>query len=245
MVTFPMDAPSPQSPEAPAGLIEAILAAYAQGYFPMADPPRPRRGGPPRPGPIGWYNPDPRAIIPLEPGADGGGFHVSRSLRRTIRSRRFTLTSDTDFEGVIRACAEPRPGREESWIDARIIAAYTALHRAGHAHSIEARLAVEGGAGPLVGGIYGVRLGAAFFAESKFSRPELGGTDASKVCLAALVAHLRSRGFELLDVQIANPHTEQFGVVEIRRREYLSRLRRALERDPGWGEFDGAAVHSV
>lgn len=238
-----MSSPSPGSPDVPPDLIDAILAAYAEGYFPMADPPRPspRRGGPPRPGPIRWYNPDPRAILPLEP----GGFHVSRSLRRTIRSGRFALTSDTDFEGVIRACAEPRPGREESWIDERIIWAYTALHRAGHAHSIEARLAGAGPDAPLVGGIYGVRLGAAFFAESKFSRPEIGGTDASKVCLAALVAHLRRRGFELLDVQIANPHTEQFGVVEIPRREYLERLRRALERDPGWGEFHGGVVEGV
>lgn len=200
----------------------------------MAEPAPPSGRGRGEPGPIRWYNPDPRAVLPLEPGR----FHVSRSLRRTIRSGRFALTADTDFEGVIRACAEPRPGREESWIDERIIAAYTALHRAGHAHSIEARLAGAGEGAPLVGGIYGVHLGAAFFAESKFSRPELGGTDASKVCLAALVAHLRRRGFELLDVQLWNPHTAQFGVVEIPRGEFLARLERAIARKVEWGAFD-------
>lgn len=221
-------------------VVRTLLAAYAQGYFPMAEPPRRsrRHGEPAGPGPIRWYNPDPRAVIPLGIDGEEGEFHVSRSLRRRLRSGVFELTTDTDFEGVIRACAEPRPGREETWIDERIIAAYTALHRAGHAHSIEARLAGAGPGAPMVGGIYGVSIGGAFFAESKFSRPELGGTDASKVCLAHLVAHLRRRGFTLLDVQFWNPHLDQFGVVEIPRAEYLRRLHEAVAREVEWLPFE-------
>jgi leucyl/phenylalanyl-tRNA--protein transferase len=204
-------------------VVESILGAYRLGYFPMAESAR-------RPGSIHWLSPDPRAIIPLD------AFHVPRSLAKRVRSARFEITSDRDFVGVIRGCAEPRTGERDTWIDDRIVSAYTALHHAGHAHSIEAWFD-----GRLVGGLYGVRIGAAFFAESKFSRPDRGGTDASKVCLVHLVHHLRRRGFTLLDVQMSNPHLEQFGVIEVPRAEYLGRLTDAMARRGGWQPFDSQA----
>ncbi|MBC7834547.1 MAG: leucyl/phenylalanyl-tRNA--protein transferase [Phycisphaerales bacterium] len=182
-------------------------------------------------GPVQWFSPDPRAILPLEPRSEeDGGFHMPRSLARILRRGTFTVTSDQAFERVIAACAEPRADRDETWIDARIMHAYTLLHREGHAHSVEAWLANEGvpGSRTLVGGVYGVSIGGAFFAESMFCRPELGGTDASKVCLVKLVEHLRARGYTLLDVQIANPHTARFGVVDIPRVRYLRRLKLAV-----------------
>lgn len=199
-----------------------LLEAYRAGYFPMGD----TRGR----GVVRWFNPDPRAIMPLT-----DEFHVPRRLAAKVRSRPFELSTDQDFEGVIRACGErrPPPGEQDSWIDERIIGAYTALHRAGHAHSVEARTA----SGELVGGIYGVHIGAAFFAESKFHRPGIG-TDASKVCLVRLVEHLRARGFELMDVQFWNPHLAQFGCREIPRERYLDLLRRATERDAAWLPFE-------
>lgn len=215
-----------------AQLVEALLAAYREGCFPMAEPPR-RVGG--RPGPILWFNPDPRGVMPL---TEAEGFHVPRRLRDRVRSGRFEMTTDRAFEDVVRGCAEPRKQEAETWIDERIIDAYTALHEAGHAHSIEAWVPAEGGGLKLVGGLYGVRIGAAFFAESKFSRPERGGTDASKVCLVHLVYHLRRRGFVLLDTQFWNPHIGQFGCVEIPRAEYLSRLAEAVERKVDWLPFD-------
>ncbi|MCC6659320.1 MAG: leucyl/phenylalanyl-tRNA--protein transferase [Phycisphaerales bacterium] len=199
--------------------VGSILAAYRAGYFPMAES---ARGD----GPIHWLSPDPRAIIPLD------GFHVPRSLRKRVRSSRFGITTDHAFEAVIRACAEPRPHERDTWIDERIVSAYTALHRAGHAHSIEAWCE-----GRPVGGLYGVHIGGAFFAESKFSRPAEGGTDASKVCLVHLVQHLRRRGFMLLDVQMTNPHLEQFGVIEVPRTEYLAMLGAAVQRRAEWLPF--------
>jgi leucyl/phenylalanyl-tRNA--protein transferase len=223
-------------PQAP--VVAALLAAYRDGVFPMADP---------ETGRIDWFSPDPRALMPLglrnAPSAEPV-FHVSRSLARRIRSGRFRITSDTAFEQVIRGCAEPRPGREETWIDHRIVQAYTALHRAGHAHSVEAWLEPDpppAGPARLVGGVYGVSIGAAFFAESMFSRPELGGTDASKVSLAHLVAHLGSRGFTLMDVQFRNPHINQFGVYTVRRRKYLELLSGAIQLPTTWGSFDERA----
>lgn len=205
---------------APREVVESILAAYRLGYFPMAESAK-------APGPIHWLSPDPRAIIPLD------AFHVPRSLARRVRRGTFEVTSDRDFAGVIRECAAPRAAELDTWIDARIVGAYTALHRAGHAHSIEAWRE-----GRLVGGLYGVHIGAAFFAESKFSRPDDGGTDASKVCLAHLVRHLRRRGFTLLDVQMSNPHLEQFGVVEVPRAGYLRLLGDAAERRVEWPPFE-------
>ncbi len=223
-------------------LVAHLLDAYRHGYFPMAEPVR--RG---LPGRIAWFNPDPRAILPLEVEGEGGtGFHVPRSLRRVMRQGQFRITTDTCFEDVMRGCAAPRPGEPESWIDERIIGAYGHLHRAGHAHSIEAwvvqeetkRRSDEEAKGVLVGGLYGVHIGGAFFAESKFSEPARGGTNASKVCLVHLVHHLRRRGFTLLDVQFSNPHLEQFGIVEISRTKYLRRLGEAVEKSVEWLPFE-------
>lgn len=211
--------------------VESLLGAYRSGYFPMGDNRRPG-------GPIKWFNPDPRAIIPLD-----AGLHLPRRLVERARSRRFAMTTDRSFADVMRGCAVPRPppGEEHSWIDDRIIEAYTALHEAGHAHSIEAWL--DDGTGRiLVGGLYGVHIGAAFFAESKFHRADLGGTDASKVCLVHLVRHLKARGFELLDVQFWNPHIDQFGCTEIPKAEYLARLHAATAREIAWLPMGDHAV---
>jgi leucyl/phenylalanyl-tRNA--protein transferase len=141
----------------------------------------------------------------------------------------FTLATDTAFERVIRACAEPRAGRRDTWLSDRLISIYCELAARGFAHSIEAWRD-----GELVGGLYGVALGAAFFGESMFSRPERGGRDASKVCLVALVNTLRAGGFTLLDTQFATRHLERFGCIEIPRAEYLERLREALQRRALW-----------
>lgn len=202
------------------GDAESILAMYRRGWFPMARSSRARHE---------WVQPEDRCLIPLD-----STFHVPRSLRSRIRSGRFEITTDTAFEQVIRRCAEPAPGaRRQTWINGWIIEAFRTLHSAGHAHSVEAWRD-----GELVGGLYGVALGACFGGESMFSRPQLGGRDASKVCLVHLVDHLRRRGFELLDAQIENPHLVQFGAFEIPRAEYLSRLERALRHTPSWLPFE-------
>jgi leucyl/phenylalanyl-tRNA--protein transferase len=182
---------------------EVILRAYREGVFPMADP---------LTGRLGWYSPDPRAILPLD------GFHVPSRLAR----RKFELSSDRDFEGVIDACA----ARPATWISPEIRAAYVGLRKLGHAHSVEAVAA-----GKLVGGVYGVAIGAAFMAESMFHRK----TDAGKAALVGLLRHLARRGFELCDIQMTTPATLQFGAVEIPRSEYLSRLRVAVARPVDWG----------
>jgi leucyl/phenylalanyl-tRNA--protein transferase len=183
---------------------DGVELAYRHGIFPMAD-----EGS----GEILWFRPDPRAIIPLD------GFHISRSLARTLRRGIFEVRVDTDFEGVMRGCAD-RP--EGTWISERFVEVYGALHRAGKAHSVEAWRD-----GRLVGGAYGLALGGAFMAESMFHRE----TDASKVALTALVGRLHERGFTLLDVQYVTPHLESLGAVEITRREYERRLERALALD--------------
>lgn len=205
---------------------EIVLAAYRRGLFPMAVPARP--GGPPA---LAWYEADPRGVIPLD------AFHLPRRLARTIRAARFVVRCDTDFAAVIRACADPR--RPGGWIDGWIIDTFILLHRLGHAHCVEAwRTPPEGGASVLVGGLYGLVVGGAFCAESMFSRPDLGGRDASSVCLAHLVAHLRRHGFTLLDTQTWSEHLARFGCVEITRAEYHRRLRHALARSPEWGRFE-------
>jgi len=183
---------------------EGIELAYRHGIFPMADE---------RSGEVLWFRPDPRAVIPLD------GFHVSRSLARTLRRGRFEVRVDTAFATVMRGCAD-RP--EGSWISERFVEVYGALHRAGKAHSVEAWRDQR-----LVGGVYGLALGGAFMAESMFHRE----TDASKVALAALVGRLSERGFTVLDVQYMTPHLESLGAVEITRREYERRLERALALD--------------
>jgi len=179
---------------------ELLVRAYEQGFFPMGE----------EDGSIAWYRPDPRTIIPLD------GFHVSKRLAQTVRQGRFEIAINRDFDGVMRGCA----GREETWITGPIVAAYTALHRQGLAHSIEAYTD-----GRLAGGIYGVSLGGAFMGESMFSRV----TDASKVCLVHLVERLRVRGYTLFDVQFLTSHLKRFGAVEIPRKEYLQRLGRAIK----------------
>ncbi|HEX2759073.1 MAG TPA: leucyl/phenylalanyl-tRNA--protein transferase [Rhizomicrobium sp.] len=190
---------------------EILLRAYAEGLFPMAE----RRGDPT----LYWVSPEKRGVIPL------GSFHVPQRLARTVRSGRFTVTSDQAFRDVMLACAAPAPGREESWINDEILRLYTALHAGGHAHSVECW---QNGA--LVGGLYGVRLGAAFFGESMFSRLR----DASKVALVHLVDALRRGGFTLLDTQFITRHLAQFGAVEIPRMQYLSLLNQALNREAVW-----------
>src|SRR6185312_6165534 len=176
-----------------------VISAYAQGIFPMADDY----------GRIRWYAPDPRAIL------EHSNLYVSRSLRATLRKGIFEVSMDTAFEDVMRCCAD----REDTWINEMFIWTYTQLHSAGLAHSVEAWKD-----GVLVGGLYGVALGGAFMGESMFSL----ATDASKVCLVALVEHLQSRGYVLHDVQFWTPHLATLGVTEISRRVYERRLREAL-----------------
>lgn len=179
---------------------DLLLAAYAAGYFPMADA---------RNGPVHWYSPDPRAVIPLET------FRVSRSLRQTMNKHLFEIRLDTSFEEVMRGCAE----REDTWISESIIQSYLPLHRLGSAHSVEAWFEDE-----LVGGLYGVALGAAFFGESMFSRKK----DASKVALVHLVSRLRDKNYELLDTQFITPHLKHFGAMEIARSDYVRLLNNAV-----------------
>lgn len=193
---------------------EILLRAYAEGLFPMAE----RRGDPV----LYWVSPEKRGILPLD------AFHVPHRLARTVRSRRFTVTADRAFRDVMLACAAPAPGREESWINDEILRLYTALHTGGHAHSIECWRDDE-----LVGGLYGVRLGAAFFGESMFSRER----DASKVALVHLVDALQRGGFLLLDTQFLTAHLTQFGAVEIPRPQYLARLNKALGGEAIWPLF--------
>jgi leucyl/phenylalanyl-tRNA--protein transferase len=182
-----------------------VVHAYAQGIFPMAD----HRGK------IHWYAPDPRAIL------EHDNLHVSRSLRATLRKGIYEVRMDTAFEQVMRYCAQ----REETWINEEFIKAYTRLHYAGLAHSVEAWKE-----GALVGGLYGVALGGAFMGESMFSR----AADASKVCLVALVEHLKARGYVLHDTQFLTPHLASLGVSEISRSVYERRLKEALRLPCSW-----------
>ena len=174
-----------------------------------------------------WVSPDKRGIIPLE------GFHVPRRLARTIRSGRFRVTSDVAFSDVMRACAAPAQGREQTWINDEILRLYAALHASGHAHSVECWQD-----GELAGGLYGVRLGAAFFGESMFSFAR----DASKVALARLVDALCEGGFVLLDTQFLTQHLATFGACEIPRSDYLPLLHRAIAADAVWPDFSGSPI---
>ena len=184
---------------------EILLAAYAAGVFPMAesaDDPE-----------LFWVDPDYRGILPLD------AFHVPRRLRRIVRHSRFEVACDRAFEAVIRACAQSTEKRPNTWINEEILRLYGALFARGSAHSVECRCN-----GLLVGGLYGVSIGAAFFGESMFSRD----TDASKVALVHLVARLRAGGYRLLDTQFLTPHLAQFGGVEITRAQYHRLLADAL-----------------
>ena len=201
---------------------EMLIWAYGHGIFPMANPGRGRR-----PGRLDWFSPDPRAILPLHP---PDAFHIPRNLQREVRRGNFEIRSDTSFEQVMKECSMPRDNEgDASWIDQRLIRCYVALHERGFAHSLEAWRA-----GELVGGLYGVHIGGAFFGESMFSRPRLGGSNSSKVCLVHLVRRLRERGFALLDSQFSNPHMEQFGIIEIPAEDYLAQLGEAVRLNVSW-----------
>lgn len=186
---------------------ERLLLAYRSGIFPWSATP------------ITWWSPNPRAVLPI------GGLHVSRSLARSLGKKSWRFSLDAAFEDVVRACAEPAPGRTETWIEEPMIRAYIALHKAGYAHSLEVW---EDDV--IVGGIYGVALGGFFAGESMFHRV----SDASKVALVILMEILRSRGFLLFDTQVASPLTRSMGAVDIPRTEYLALLQEALQADASW-----------
>jgi leucyl/phenylalanyl-tRNA--protein transferase len=201
-----------------------LLRAYAAGIFPMAESAEDEE--------LFWVDPERRGVLPLD------RFHLPRRLRRTLRNAGFAVTSDEDFAAIVAGCAEATAERPKTWINGVIARLYGTLHSQGFAHSVEVRQE-----GTLVGGLYGVALGGAFFGESMFSRM----TDASKVALAHLVARLRIGGFQLLDTQFLTEHLERFGAVEISRAAYHRRLDRALgvaAHFPG-EPLDGAAVVSL
>lgn len=183
---------------------QRLLLAYRSGIFPWTD------------NPITWWSPDPRAIFEFD------RVHIPRSLRRLLRKNPFTITRDRAFRQVMEGCAQPAPGREESWVTPAFIMAYTRLHELGNAHSVEVWQN-----GELVGGVYGVAIGGLFAGESMFHRVR----DASKVALIHLLQHLRERGFVLFDTQMVTPVTRLLGAVEIPREEYLRRLADALRKD--------------
>jgi leucyl/phenylalanyl-tRNA---protein transferase len=193
-----------------------LMKAYAAGVFPMADSRDAQE--------VYWVEPQKRGILPL------ASFRLSRSLAKTLKSERFTSTADAAFPAVVGLCAQATPDRADTWINPQIEQAVALLHAQGQAHSIETWLD-----GELVGGLYGIRLGRAFFGESMFSR----ATDASKVALAHLVARLRIGGFTLLDCQFITPHLASLGAIEIDRAAYVSLLSSALlSREGDFRAFD-------
>jgi len=183
--------------------VENLLAAYQRGIFPWTVKP------------VSWWSPDPRGIFELE------GFHVSKSLAKVLRQKVFSITVNQAFREVMAGCAEPGPGRQETWVSAEFIKAYTQLHKLGHAHSVECWRE-----GRLVGGIYGMALGGLFAGESMFHRE----SNASKAALAFLAGRLRERNYSLFDIQMVTPVTRQLGAINISRDEYLSRLAGALKQ---------------
>lgn len=190
--------------------IHRLLEAYCCGAFPMADS---------RDGEVHFYTADPRAIFPLD------DFHIPRSLAKFRRKQPFEIHHDTAFAEVMQTCAEPREKSPGQWINGQIIDAFCKLHELGYTHSIEAWQD-----GQLVGGLYGLALGGAFFGESMFSRV----SNASKICLVETVEHLQRRGFTLFDVQFHNDHLDQFGVVEIPAEQYMAKLDAALGQQVVW-----------
>jgi len=195
---------------------EVLLRAYACGIFPMAESVNDPS--------LFWVEPELRGIIPLT------GFHIAARLARTVRSDAFTVTVDRDFTAVIDGCAAPQPDRDDTWINRRIRELYLGLHRIGHCHSVEVWRD-----GDLVGGLYGVSLGRAFFGESMFHRAR----DASKVALVHLVARLIAGGYVLLDTQFVTEHLRSFGAVEVPRQRYRTMLDAALK---GIASFDALPV---
>jgi leucyl/phenylalanyl-tRNA---protein transferase len=198
---------------------QVLLKAYACGIFPMAE-------SADDPG-LFWVEPEMRGVIPLD------GFHIPRSLRKTIKRERFEIRIDHDFEAVIDACAEATDDRPKTWINRRIRTLYCDLHAIGHCHSVECWAD-----GELKGGLYGVKLGAAFFGESMFSRE----TDASKVALVHLVHRLRRGGFELLDTQFTTDHLTRFGAVDVPRRKYARMLEKAVSGNADFNPYWGGAT---
>lgn len=188
-----------------------MLRAYRHGLFPMAETRDSSR--------LYWLDPEQRGVLPLET------FRIPRRLGRTVLSGPYDVTADADFAAVIAGCATPAPGRDETWINPQIEHLFTQLHAEGHAHSVETWLN-----GELVGGLYGVAIGGAFFGESMFSIAR----DASKVALAHLVARLRLGGFTLLDTQFVTTHLTQFGAMEIPRAEYRVLLEIAVQQSARW-----------
>ena len=198
---------------------QVLLKAYACGIFPMAE-------SADDPG-LFWVEPEMRGIIPLE------DFHIPSSLRKTMRRNPFDVRIDTAFHRVIEACGEHTPGRKTTWINERIKRLYGELHLLGHAHSVECWQGEN-----LVGGLYGVRLGAAFFGESMFSRMR----DASKVALVHLVHRLRAGGFQLLDTQFTTDHLKRFGAVDIHRDDYTVLLEEAVQMDADFFPYEGGGT---
>lgn len=201
---------------------ETVLRAYASGIFPMSDSATARD--------IFWVEPQRRGVLPLK------AFHLSRSLAKLLRSERFVLTVDTAFDAVLAGCGEAIAGRTETWINPMIANAYRDLHVHGQAHSIEAWTAD----GTLAGGLYGVRIGGAFFGESMFTRVR----DASKCALAALVARLQYGGFTLLDTQFLTEHLATFGAGEVTTRTYRAQLAAAIGISADFFAFDAFGLSS-
>ncbi len=195
---------------------QILLRAYAAGIFPMAESADDNA--------LYWIEPEERGVFPLE------DFHVPRSLKKCVRQRLFDIRVDTAFAEVIAACAASAPGRNTTWINSRIRSLYNQLHRMGCCHAIECWRD-----GELVGGLYGVRIGAAFFGESMFSR----APNASKVALVHLVARLKAGGFKLLDAQFMTPHLARFGARAIERDRYRKLLDQAIETDADFSAFTG------
>jgi leucyl/phenylalanyl-tRNA--protein transferase len=195
---------------------QILLKAYAAGIFPMAESAEDNA--------LYWVEPEERGIFPLD------GLHISHSLRKRVRQRRFDIRIDTAFQDVIAACAEKKADRRTTWINQRIKSLYGQLFKMGCCHSVECWHGHD-----LVGGLYGVRIGGAFFGESMFSRE----TDASKVALVHLVARLRAGGFHLLDAQFTTPHLERLGARTISRSDYHLLLERAIDQDAEFIKFSG------
>ena len=201
---------------------DLLLRAYALGVFPMAENAAADD--------VFWVEPKQRGVLPL------GAFHLPRSLARVLKAERFEITADRAFADVMRGCAAAVEGRPDSWINPAILDGYTALHAQGNAHSVECWID-----GALVGGLYGVKLGAAFFGESMFTRVR----DASKVALAALVVRLRIGGFTLLDTQFLTEHLARFGAVEVPRRTYKAQLAGALAAVGDFAAIDGLGLSAT
>ena len=186
--------------------IDELLSAYRQGFFPMSDPEDEK---------VFWCQPHKRAVFKLD------SFRASRDVLRLTRKNEFTVTFDKEFAGVIKGCAAPRKHDHETWISGEIMEAYIKLHSLGIAHSIESWYE-----GELVGGLYGIAMGGAFFGESMFSRRSY----ASQIAFNQLVRHLKERGYLLLDAQIMNPHLQKLGAVEIEHEEYMRQLSHAVQK---------------